>query len=149
MTAVTADAVQHPRRPVGATVGDRRGLTAAGAAILALVMAAVGASIDELGGAALGTTFTILFTLGCAVAAYRVHREDLRAAVVIPPLVYAALITVAATIRASNGSGSFLKQQVLELVSALVLEAPAVLWATGVAALVVLLRVVMHRRPGA
>jgi hypothetical protein len=148
MTTVTPDAGHHLHLPAGAKVGDGRGLTATGAVVLALVMGVVGALIDEATGAALRTAFTVLFTLGCAAAAYRVHREDLLAAIVIPPLVFGALITVAAAVRASRASGSFLKQHVLEVFSALVLQAPSVLLATAAAALVALIRVVMLRRAG-
>ena len=147
MTAVTPDAGHLLRVLPAAKMGDGRGLTATGAVVVVLVMGGLGSAIGEATGGALGTIFTVLFTLGCAAAAYRVHREDLRAAVVIPPLVYAALITVAATVRATGASGSFVKALVLEFVSALVLEASAVLIATGAAALTVLWRLATQRRP--
>ena len=146
MTTATSGSAHHVHLPAGAKVGDGRGLTATGAVAVAVVMGVVGATIDVLTGPGLRTTFTVLFVLGCAAAAYRVHREDLLAAVVIPPLVYAGLAFVAAASRASGTEGSFLKQQMLEMFSALVLQAPSVLLATGAAALIAILRALSARR---
>jgi hypothetical protein len=81
-----------------------------------------------------------MFVLGCVIAAYKVHREDLLAAVVIPPLAYVALAVGANLGSRTTVGGSFLKQQVLELMTALVTKAPALLVATGLAALIALAR---------
>lgn len=140
----TATSARH--LPAGAHVADRRGLTATGAVTVALGAGLVGGAVDVLTGAGLRTTFAVLFVLGCALAAYKVHREDLFAAVVIPPLVYAVLVGAAGIGRASGAGGSFVKQNVLELFSALVLNARTLLAATGAAALVALLRVLTSRR---
>lgn len=126
----------HLHLPAGAHVGDARGLTASGAIAVALGAGLVGATIDVLTGAGLRTVFAVFFVLGCTAAAYKVHREDLGAAVVIPPLAYVALAFAAGVGRASGVGGSFITQQVLELFSALVLGAPALLLATGSAGLV-------------
>lgn len=126
----------HLHLPAGAHVGDDRGLTATGAVAVAVGAGVLGATIDVLTGEGLRTTFAVLFVLGCAVAAYKVHREDLAAAVVIPPLAYVALAFAAALGRASGVGGSWVTQQILELFAALVLGAPALLLATGAAALV-------------
>ena len=127
-----------PRPPVH--IGDRRGLTAAGAVAVALGFGAVGATIDVLTGAGLRTTFAVMFVLGCALAAYKVHREDLFATVVIPPLAYVALAVAANLGTRSGAGGSFLKQQLLELLTALITKAPALLLATGAAAAIALWR---------
>ncbi len=137
---------EHPLLPVP-PVADRRGLTATGAVLTALGAGLLGATIDVVTGSGLRTTFGALFTLGCAAAAYKVHREDLLAAVVIPPLVYVTLGFLAALGRATGAGGSFLKQQILELFSALVLSAPALVFATGAAALVAFLRWRLSRMP--
>ena len=128
------------RLPAGALVGDHRGLTATGAAAVALGAGIVGGLIDVMTGEGLRTTFAVFFVLGCAAAAYKVHREDLFAAVVIPPLAYVALAVVANLGTRTTASGSFLKQQVLELMASLVMRAPVLLIATGLAALVALAR---------
>jgi len=128
------------RVAAGAHVGDDRGLTAAGAVAVALGAGVLGAVIDVTTGSGLRTAFSVMFALGCAVAAYKVHREDLLAAVVIPPLVYVALAFFAGIGRASGVGGSALTVQVLELFSALVLGAPALLLATASAATIAGLR---------
>lgn len=126
--------------PAGAHVGDDRGLTATGAVAVALGCGVLGAAFDVATGSGLRTVFAVFFTIGCAMAAYKVHREDLVAAVVIPPLAYLTLAFVAGLGRASGVGGNVITQQVLELFSALVLGAPALLLATASAALVAGLR---------
>jgi hypothetical protein len=126
--------------PAGAHIGDRRGLTATGAVAVALVSGLAGGLVDVATGAGLRETFAICFILGCAFAAWKVHREDLLAAVVIPPLAYVALFVGANIGSRTTLGGSFLKQQVLELMAALVTKAPALLIATGVAAAIALAR---------
>ncbi|HVF20510.1 MAG TPA: DUF6542 domain-containing protein [Mycobacteriales bacterium] len=140
-TAAPARAdVARPHLPAVAHLGDVRGITAAGAVAVALGSGVLGALIDVTTGSGLRTLFTVMFTLGCAIAAYKVHREDLAAAVVIPPLAYLTLAFLAALFRASGVGGGFITQQVLELFSALVLGAPALLLASSSAGLVAGLR---------
>ncbi len=126
--------------PAGARIGDRRGLTATGAVAVAIGSGMVGGLVDVATGAGLRATFAVCFVLGCAFAAYKVHREDLLAAVVIPPLAYVALAIGANLGSRTTIGGSFLKQQVLELMTALVTKAPALLVATGTAAIIALVR---------
>ena len=121
-------------------MGDRRGLTAAGAVAVAIGFGTVGAVIDVVTGSGLRTAFAVLFVLGCALAAYKVHREDLFAAVVIPPLAYVAVAVGANLFAQSTVGGSFVKQQLLELLAALITKAPALLLATGLAAAIALWR---------
>lgn len=110
--------------PAGASVGDRRGLTATGAVAVALVMGLAGGAIDVLTGPGLREVFAVSFVLGCVVAALTVHREDLVAAVVMPPLVYVVLALIGGAVERTAKTGSFLTQQAIELVNALVLGAP-------------------------
>src|SRR6266700_3954019 len=116
--------------PAGAHIGDRRGLTATGAVTVALAAGLAGGAVDVLTGQGLRATFAVCFVLGCAFAALRVHREDLAAAVVIPPLVYVAIAVAADLGSHTTLGGSYVKQQVLELMAALVTKAPALLVAT-------------------
>jgi hypothetical protein len=136
----------HHHLPAGAHIGDRRGLTATGAVAVALGCGALGATIDVLTGAGLRSAFAVLFVLGCAFAAYKVHREDLLAAVVIPPLAYVALAFAANLGSHTTVGGSWVKQQVLELMASLVTKAPALLLATALAAVIALTRRVSGRR---
>jgi hypothetical protein len=138
MTTTHPTPMRDTSRP--ARLADSRGLTAAGAAAVALGVGAAGAVVDVVTGSGLRTAFAVLFVLGCAVAAYKVHREDLFATVVIPPLAYVALAVAANLGAKSTVGGSFLKQQVLELLASLITKAPALLIATGLAALIALIR---------
>jgi hypothetical protein len=130
----------HLHVPAGAHVADRRGLTATGAVTLALAFGFIGAAIDVNTGRGLRTTFAICFIVGSALAAMLVHREDIKATVVMPPLTYCVLALVGAALGHTKVAGSFVKGQALELVSALTLGAPVLYAATGGALLVALIR---------
>lgn len=151
-TGVPSGIVTDPHRPTGhslpagASVGDRRGLTATGAVALALVLGTAGGAYDVLTGPGLREGFAICFFAGCVLAALTVHREDLVAAVVMPPLVYVVLALVGGAVERTASTGSFLTQQAIELVNALVLGAPVLLAATGGALLVAVLRWSAGRR---
>lgn len=128
------------------SVGDRRGLTATGAVAVALLCGLVGGAVDVLTGPGLREVFAVGFVTGCVVAALTVHREDLVAAVVMPPLVYVVLALVGGAVERTAASGSFLTRQALELVNALVMGAPVLLAGTGLALLIALGRHVGGRR---
>ena len=131
----------------GVHVVDRRGLTAVGAVTVALVAGALGGFIDVLTGPGLRTVFAICFIAGCAFAALRVHREDLIATVVMPPLVYVALALLAGAFSQAAPVGGWMTRQALELAMSLVLGAPVLLTATGLAFAIALVRAVLTRRP--
>lgn len=137
----TLDPEQHHPHVV-----DRRGLTAAGAVAVALLLGAAGGLIDVLTGPGLRTVFAVCFIAGCAIAAFTVHREDLVAAVVMPPLVYVVLALLAGTFSQTVAVGSMLTRQALELTSALVLGAPVLLTATGLAFVIAVVRGIAGRR---
>ena len=132
--------------PAGASVGDRRGLTATGAVALALLLGIVGGAIDVATGPGLREVFAVAFVTGCVLAALTVHREDLVAAVVMPPIVYVVLALIGGAVERTAMPGSFLTQQAIELVNALVLGAPVLLTANGAALLVALARWQAGRR---
>ncbi len=130
----------HLHLPAGAHVADRRGLTATGAVAIALAFGFVGAVIDVNTGRSLRTVFAVFFIVGCALAALLAHREDLKATVVMPPLVYCVLALIGAALGRTQAAGSFVKTQALELVSALILGAPVLYAATGLALVIALVR---------
>lgn len=130
----------------GVAVADRRGLTATGAVAVALVLGLAGGTVDVVTGPGLREVFAVSFIVGCALAVLLVHREDLKAAVVMPPLVYMVLAFVGGAAEGTTVGGSFLNQQALEMASALVLGAPILLTATGVALVIALLRAMSSRR---
>jgi cation transporter-like permease len=126
-------------------VADRRGLTALGAVTLALVLGAAGGFIDVMTGSGLRTVFAICFIAGCAIAALKVHREDLIAAIVMPPLVYVVIALLAGAFSKTAGVGGVLTRQALELATSLVLGAPVLLTATALAFVIALVRGVTGR----
>jgi hypothetical protein len=126
---------------------DRRGLTAAGAAVLLLVLGAAGGSWDVATGPGLRTAFAVCFVLGCAVAALVVHREDLRAAVVMPPLVFAVLSLLAGAVDGLAVPGGFAVRQGVQLANALSVGAPVVLSGAALALAVVAARAVWRAQP--
>ena len=129
-----------------AHVADRRGLTVAGAVSLALLLGFLGAAIDVNTGSGLRTGFAICFIAGSALAALLVHREDVKATVVMPPLTYCVLALIGAALGHTQAAGSFVKNQGLELVSALILGAPVLYAGTGLALLIALVRRVRPAR---
>jgi cation transporter-like permease len=132
----------------GVHVADRRGLTAAGAVAVALVLGALGGFVDVMTGSGLRTVFAVCFIAGCAIAALKVHREDLFAAVVMPPLVYLVIALLAGAFSKTAAVGGVLTRQALELATSLVLGAPVLLTATGLAFLIALARAVVGRGTG-
>lgn len=132
---------EHPAAPeshpsLGSHVVDWRGLTATGAVGVALGLGLLGGAIDVLTGPGLRAVFAVTFVLGCVLASLLVHREDLVAAVVMPPLIYVVLALLAGGLQASGAGGGWLRQQGLELATSLVLGAPVLLAATGLALVV-------------
>lgn len=131
--------MSSPARP-GVHVADRRGLTATGAVALGLGLGIAGGAYDVVTGPGLRTVFAVCFVVGSVLAAATVHREDLRAAVIMPPLVYVALALLGGAVERAGEPGSLLTQQALELVNALVLGAPVLVTATGLALVVAVVR---------
>ena len=132
--------------PAGAHVADRRGLTATGAVTVAVALGMLGAVIDVSTGRGLRTVFAVCFVLGSALAALLVHREDLKAAVIMPPLTYCAVAFVGGVVGNSSAGGSFVKTQGMELISSLVLGAPVLFIATGAALVIAVFRAMTSRR---
>jgi hypothetical protein len=131
----------------GVHVVDRRGLTAVGAVSVALVLGAAGGLVDVLTGEGLRTVFAVCFIAGCAFAALKVHREDLVAAVVMPPLVYAVIALLAGAFSQTAAVGGVLTRNALELATSLVLGAPVLLSATALAFVIAVVRGVAGRKP--
>ena len=140
-------ATEHHAALHGVHVVDKRGLTAVGAVTVALVLGAAGGLIDVLTGPGLRTVFAICFVAGCAFAALKVHREDLLATIVMPPLVYVALALLAGAFSKTAPVGGWVTRQALELATSLILGAPVLLTATGVAFVIAVVRGLVGRRP--
>ena len=123
------------------------GLHTSGATVLLLALGLAGGLFDVLTGPGLRLTFAVCFVAGAGLAALLVRRRDLAATVVMPPLVYCVIALVAGAVQGAPAAGSFVVQQALELFTALVLEAPALMAATGLALVVALARGLLGRRP--
>jgi hypothetical protein len=108
--------------------------------VLLLLLCVAGAAYDLSTGPSLDLGFTLAFLGGCVLVALLVHREDLRAAVVMPPLVYAAVAFAAGVVDPPGGTGSFVARQGVAVLNELVLDAPVLFGGTGAAALLALLR---------
>jgi hypothetical protein len=121
-------------------VADRRGLTAPGAVAIALLLGFVGAAIDVKTGHGLRMVFAICFISGSALAAAIVHREDLRAAVMIPPFTYCALAVIGGFLGSTTVAGSRVTKEGVALLDALVLRAPVLFIATGAALAIAVVR---------
>lgn len=126
----------HRQAPSLPSVGDRRGLTATGAVIVVLVLGLVGGAIDVATGSGLREVFAVGFVVGCVFAALTVHREDLFATIVLPPLVYVVLVVLAGLTESTATQGSLVTRQLIGLANALILGAPVLLVGTGLAAAV-------------
>lgn len=136
----TTNGEHHLHLPAGAHVADKRGLTAFGAVAIAMGLGLAGGIFDVVTGPGLRTVFTVSFVLGCALAAALVHREDLLATVVMPPLLYVALALFAAAVEFSGVTGGWLSHQVSESVTALILGTWTLVSAVAAAALVAVYR---------
>lgn len=139
----------HLHLPAGAHVGDKRGITAFGAVGLAVVLGLLGGTIDVITGPGLRTVFTICFVAGCALAALLVHREDLLATIVMPPLLYVMFALFAAAVEASGVTHGWLMHQVSEAVTALILGTWTLIGAVAAAAVVAVFRVTTGHAPRA
>lgn len=129
-------------RARASALGDRRGLTTAGAVLVVLLASAPGLVYDLLRGPELSLVFAACFVAGAALAALLVNVRHLLAAVVIIPLIYVVLAVAASLAR----SGAGLSQQAVALVNAVFVSAPVLVAATLAAALVSGLRALGNRR---
>ena len=123
-----------------------RGASGTGAVLIALGVSLTGGLVDVLTGPGLGTAFAVCFVAGCVLAALLVRRQDLMVVVVAPPLVYAAVALVAGVVSGSSTGGSLLVRHALDLFTALVLEAPALMLATLLSLLIALARGLLRSR---
>ena len=148
-SSTSAAAAHHLHLPAGAHVGDKRGITAFGAVALAVALGLLGGTIDVITGPGLRTLFTVCFVTGCALAAMLVHREDLLATIVMPPLLYVMFALFAAAVDASGVTHGWLMHQVSEAVTALILGTWTLVGAVAAAAAVAVFRVSTGHAPKA
>lgn len=98
----------------------------------------VGALIDAHNGPASRGVLSVCFVAGCVLAALLVRGRDLRSVVVTPPLVFCALAVARGLV--GKTSASSIRNLGLEVVTSLILGAPALFAGTGAALVVALVR---------
>ncbi|EFC81997.1 DUF6542 domain-containing protein [Parafrankia sp. EUN1f] len=114
--------------PATVVTGTRRGLSAFGAALLVIVVGAVGAIIDSLLFDNLRFVFGVLFVAACVLAVVRVHVDDLIGVVIMPPLAYAAITIIVGYVNpAAEGGSTGLKDRAINIGYEMILHAPVLL----------------------
>jgi hypothetical protein len=135
-----------PARPVTPAPRVQRasgaGLTSPGVVVVVLAASVVGAVIDTTVGNDLGPFFAALFVASSLYAALQVRRRDFLTAVIVPPLVFLAILG-GHEILAPTGTSRAAIDLAGDLLSALALNAPTLWVGTAAAAVVVFVR---HRR---
>lgn len=135
-----------PRRSAATGwLGDGRGLTVAGAVLLAFLLGLAGLALDVETGTGLRTAFAVAFVLGCVLAAALVHHEDLMAALLMPPLLFVALAAVGSVLDGGAAVGSWFTRRTLDVVTAMVTDAPILFVAMAAVLAVTVVRFVLYR----
>lgn len=103
------------------------------------------AGIDVATGTGLRTAFAVCFVLACGLTAGAVHHEDLLAVVVMPPLLFLLLATAGSVLDGGGSVGTWVVRRTLDVVTAMVTEAPVLFVAEAAVLGVVLVRVALYR----
>ncbi len=120
-------------------------LTGAGALALAFVVSLAGGAFDLVTGPGLRRGFAIALVLGAVLAAFLVRTRDLFAVVVSPPLIYLT-VSILATIPHADGAFSSKTKFLALAANWLVYGFPEMAAATGLAAVIAIIRVLARRR---
>ena len=152
----TATAPGAPR-PGGTSTGGSRsaaplataaprepGLSCTAAVLLALAVGLVGVAFDLITGRDLRAGTAVAFVLGCAIGTFLVRRSGLRRMMFAPPLLYTALMLGTSLVR--GVVPRTIPRQFVELLTRLILGAPALVAATVLAVLIGVLRGAFRRR---
>ncbi|MCK9926011.1 hypothetical protein MXD62_02335 [Frankia sp. Mgl5] len=127
--------------PPTVVTGTRRGLTALGAGLVAVVVGGIGAAVDSLLFDNLSYVFGVLFVAACVLAAVRVHVDDLIGVVIMPPLAYAVITVVVGFLNPAAGDGSAgLRNRAIDIGSEMILHAPVLLTAVVLVTLIAAVR---------
>jgi hypothetical protein len=148
VTTQRAETTYRPRTSLSRTAGaaprstGSSGLTAAGVAVVVFVASLVGMLIGAVTVGALGWIFSLSFIAGTGYAAFQVRRRDIAAALIIPPLAFAVLVSGHEFV---TETGSLVDKVAFAL-NEMLNVAPTLWIAVGVAVLVVGYRVWRGRR---
>lgn len=116
---------------------SRPGLSSTGVAVLGTAVGLVASILAELLTGGLGWLFGVPFVLVSAYCAVEVSPRAMRSAIVMPPLV---TLLVAAVNPLWSGDTSGIRGWMIKTLTTLTTMAPTLLMATGVAAVIVVVR---------
>jgi hypothetical protein len=149
VTTQRAESTYRPRTSPGRTAtpparsAGPAGLTAAGVAVVVFVGSLVGMLIGAVTVGALSWIFSVFFVAVTGYAAYQVRRSDIAAALIVPPLAYAVLVTGHEFV---TETGSLVDKVAFAL-NEMLNVAPTLWIAFGLAVLVVAYRIWRGRQP--
>jgi len=124
---------------------DGRGLTGVGGVLLAACLGLVGLLLGIATGNPVGTAFAVCFVAGCAAAAVLIRHEGLLTAVLLPPLLFVTLAAIASVLDGSRVGASWLVRRGLDIVTAVVTQAPVLFTAVLAVVAIAALRFVRFR----
>lgn len=129
--------VTPDQRRRSTAIATRTGLTRLGVAVVVSSLSLPGALLDLRIAGHLSWCFAASFCLGSVVAALRVRRRAMTAALTTPPLVLGLVVLVLAMVQ---GEGEGMSGRVLDVLLLLTDEAPALVGGLSAAAAVLLWR---------
>ncbi|MFI1385057.1 DUF6542 domain-containing protein [Embleya sp. NPDC020886] len=144
-----ARAQARPRRPVpprranGVPGGSRPsggGLTVAGAAVFGFGGTLLGGLVDHLATDGLGFVFGFAFLISSVFVAWKVRARDWLAAVITPPIAFAATVLIVSTLLGADSQESYLTRVGLDLITALSFKAGLLWGGTALAGAVALVK---------
>jgi hypothetical protein len=146
LTSVSTPAEPKPRaanRPPAPRQGGSPGLTAAGVLVVLFAASLVGMLLDVFTGGGLGWIFGVFFIAASGYVASQVRRADLAWAVIGPPVVFAVLVVGRSLVTDTGG----LLTKIVDGLNGLLDYGPMLWIGTGLAAVLVAVRVWRYRRP--
>lgn len=121
-------------------------LTAAGGALLSLILTVGSAVTEGLVFGFLSWIFAAGFLLACSYVAARICRADLLAAVIIPPLSFAVAAFAFSLIDAEPTAGGWIVSHAYSVVKTLARQAPLLMGGTALAGAIILARYFRAKR---
>ncbi|MET7300256.1 DUF6542 domain-containing protein [Embleya sp. NPDC005575] len=116
------------------------GLTAAGAAVFGLGGTLLGGLVDHLATDELGFVFGLAFLISSVFVAWKVRARNWIAAIITPPIAFAATVVLVSTLLGTDTQESYLTRVGLDLITALSFKAGLLWGGTALAGIVVLIK---------
>ncbi|MFF7248068.1 DUF6542 domain-containing protein [Embleya sp. NPDC008237] len=115
-------------------------LTAAGAAVFGFGGTLLGGLVDHLATDELGFVFGLAFLLSSVFVAWKVRTQDWIAAIITPPIAFAATVVLVSTFLGADTQETYLSRVGLDLITALSFKAGLLWGGTALAGVVVLVK---------